>query len=80
MNTEERLDCIDEKIGDLRESNARIEEQIKHLRESIVPLRKDILDQCKNEIKTLGWKSITTIVTALVTSLSALILHFLGKQ
>lgn len=75
MNTEERLDCIDKKVNDLRISVGRIEEQLKFIHESIVPMKKDIVEHCENKVKALGWKSISTIVVAFLSSITALIIN-----
>lgn len=75
MNTEERLDCIDEKIGDLRVSVGHIEEQLKYIHESIMPMKKDIIEHCENKVKALGWKSISTIIIAFFSSIIALVIN-----
>jgi len=75
MNTEERLDCIDKKIGDLRVSVGRIEEQLKYIHESIIPMKKDIIEHCENKVKALGWKSISTIIIAFFRSITDLAIN-----
>lgn len=74
-----RLDEIAETVGDLREKVARIETHVEYICKTIEPMENKLVERCKSEIRAWGWKSITTITTALITSLSALILHFLGK-
>jgi len=78
---EKRLSAMSDKVEIVLIANARIEESIKNVRDSIAPVadlssRVTILEiayKGLEDIRTLGWKSITSIVIAVITGGSALI-------
>ena len=79
MDDEKRFDKIEKKIDTLVASTIRLEEQMRFIHDSIPVLRREVVDQCKKEAAVLGWKSTTTIVTAFITSLAAIITSILGR-
>ena len=77
MNVEDRLDRVEDKLGELLVSNARMEEKLTALIDRVDPMRDEILERCKSEVTTWGWKGITAITTAIITGISGIIVSIL---
>lgn len=72
-----RLDEIAETVGDMRERVARIETHLEHICKTIEPMENKLVERCKSEIRAWGWKSITTLVTAVLSGLGGLLVSLM---